>query len=127
MRSLHQPADGEFLFGIELVMDIHNCDPAIVGDPEALRGFMAGLVERINMKAYGETWLHHFGHASTITAGFTAFQAFETSSIILHISEGPRRVHANIFSCQQFDCHDAMTYTETYFGGTDTTYTILSR
>ena len=127
MRTLHQPANGNFLFGLELVMDVHDCDPVVIGDPEALRRFTAGLVDRINMKAYGEPWLHHFGHAKTITAGYTVFQAIETSSIIVHVSEGPRRVHANVFSCEHFNCQDALAYTESFFGGTDTTYTILSR
>ena len=127
MRSLHQPAEGDFTFGLELVMDIHNCDPATITDPDHLKRFTAGLVEQIKMVAYGETWLHHFGHASAVTAGFTAFQAIETSSIIVHVSEGPRRVHVNVFSCRLFDCQDAMDYTERFFGGTDTTYTILSR
>lgn len=127
MQSLHQPADGDFLFGLELVMDIHNCDPAVISDADALRHYTAGLVERIKMKAYGEPWLHHFGHGNAITSGYTVFQAIETSSIIVHVSEAPRRVHANVFSCQHFDCQNALTYTESYFGGTDTTYTILSR
>ena len=127
MRSLHQPAEGDFTFGLELIMDVHDCDPAVITDADALRTYMAGLVERIKMVAYGQTWLHHFGHASAVTAGFTAFQAIETSSLIVHVSEGPRRVHANVFSCRLFDCQDAMTYTEQFFGGTDTRYTILSR
>jgi hypothetical protein len=45
----------------------------------------------------------------------------------VHVSEGLRRVHINLFSCYQFDPHDAMDYSEKFFGGTDTTYTILSR
>ena len=127
MRSLHQPAGGDFHFGLELIMDVHNCDPAVITDADAIRRFTAGLVEQIKMLPYGETWLHHFGHANAVTAGYTAFQAIETSSIIVHVSEGPLRVHVNVFSCQLFDCQDAMDYTEQFFGGTDTTYTILSR
>jgi len=127
MRRPHQPADGAFAFGIELVIDIDDCDPQVISDPGALRRYTAELVEQIKMKAYGQTWLHHFGHASAVTAGYTAFQPIETSSIIVHVSEGLRRVHINLFSCRPFDPHDAMDYSEKFFGGTDTTYTIQSR
>jgi S-adenosylmethionine/arginine decarboxylase-like enzyme len=127
MRSPHQPADSEFTFGLELVMDIDGCDTNVITDPGALRHYTAELVERIKMTAYGETWLHHFGHASAVTAGYTAFQAIETSSIIVHVSEGLRRVHINVFSCRRFDPDDAIDYSEMYFRGTDTTYTILPR
>ena len=127
MRRPHQPGDGAFTFGMELIMDIEDCDAVLISDPEALRRYTAELVERIKMKAYGDTWLHHFGHASAVTAGYTAFQPIETSSITVHVSEGLRRVHANVFSCQRFDTKAALDYTEAFFGGTDTVFTVLSR
>jgi S-adenosylmethionine/arginine decarboxylase-like enzyme len=127
MRRPHQSADSDFAFGIELVMDIDDCDTEAISDPGALRRYTAELVERIKMTAYGETWLHHFGHASAVTTGYTAFQAIETSSIIVHVSEGLRRVHVNVFSCRRFDADDAMDYSERFFGSTDTTYSVLSR
>ena len=55
------------------------------------------------------------------------FQPIETSSITVHVSEGLRRVHANVFSCQRFDTKAALDYTEAFFGGTDTVFTVLSR
>ncbi|NMO57701.1 hypothetical protein HH310_41885 [Actinoplanes sp. TBRC 11911] len=126
-RRGHQPSDGEFIFGLELVMDIDGCAPDVISDPGALRRYIAGLVEHIKMKPFGETWLHHFGHASAVAAGFTAFQAIETSSIIVHVSEGLDRVHINVFSCMPFDTGLAMDYSETFFGGSDTTFSILAR
>jgi S-adenosylmethionine/arginine decarboxylase-like enzyme len=127
MRRPHQLTGGEFTFGLELVMDIDNCPIEVISDPGALQRYTAEIVDRIKMTAYGPTWLHHFGHASAVTAGYTAFQPIETSSIIVHVSEGLRRVHVNVFSCRQFDPDDAMDFSEKYFGGTDTTYTILPR
>ena len=129
MRRPHQATDGEFTFGIELVMDIDNCDPTVITDPDALTRYASELVDRIKMTAYGQPWLQHFGHANAVTSGFTVFQPIETSSILLHVSEGLRRIHINIFSCRPFDTHDAMDYSEAYFAGAsaDTTYSVLSR
>ena len=127
MRRQHEPADGEFAFGVELVMDIDGCDMKVIGDPGALRRYTVELVDRIKMRRYGEPWLHHFGHASAVTSGYTVFQAIETSSIIVHVSEGLRRVHVNVFSCRPFDPDDVMDHSEKFFGGTETTYSVLSR
>jgi S-adenosylmethionine/arginine decarboxylase-like enzyme len=127
MRRPHELADREFTFGVELVMDIDDCTLEVISDPRALQRYTAELVDRIKMKAYGPTWLHHFGHARIVTAGYTAFQPIEDSSIVVHVSEGLCRVHVNVFSCREFDPFDAMDFTEKYFGGTDTTYTILPR
>lgn len=131
MRRVHPAAgDGsaaDFTFGMELIMDIDGCDPEVIADPDALRSYTIELVEQLEMKRFGETWLHHFGHAKAVTTGYTVFQPIETSSIVLHVSEGLGRVHANVFSCQPFDARRAMDYGERYFCGKDTTYTILPR
>lgn len=127
MRRLHQATGGEFTYGLELIIDIDHCDLAVISDPDALKRYISGLVDRIQMKAFEGTWIRHFGHGSAVTSGYTAFQPIETSSIVVHVSDGLRRVHVNVFSCRRFDALDAMDYTETFFGGTDTTYTVLSR
>ncbi|XVV10926.1 S-adenosylmethionine decarboxylase family protein [Actinoplanes sp. CA-131856] len=127
MRRQHQTTDADFAFGLELIMDIDGCSPDTIADAATLRRYVTELVDRIKMVAYGDTWIHHFGHATAVTSGYTAFQAIETSSIIIHVSEGLRRVHINVFSCRPFDPRDAMDYSETFFGGANTTYTILAR
>lgn len=126
MRRRHKSAD-DFTFGQELILDVSGCDPAVIIDPAALSRYTTELVDLIQMKPYGDVWLHHFGHANEVTSGYTAFQPIETSSIVVHVSEGLARVHANIFSCRAFDTDAAMDFTEKFFGGTDTTYTVLPR
>lgn len=127
MRRPHQLATTDITFGIELIMDLDGCDTRIITDPQALKRYTTELVDRIKMTAFGQTWLHHFGHASTVTSGYTAFQPIETSSIIVHVSEGLRRVHINVFSCTMFDPDDAMDHSERFFGSAHTTYTVLMR
>jgi S-adenosylmethionine/arginine decarboxylase-like enzyme len=127
MRSPHRTADGELTFGMELVADIDDCDIAVITDPAALARYTAELVDRIKMTAYGKPWLQHFGHADPATSGYTVFQPIETSSIILHVSEGLRRVHINVLSCRKFDPDAVLEHGEAFFAGTDTTYSVLSR
>jgi S-adenosylmethionine/arginine decarboxylase-like enzyme len=130
MRHTRQPANGtaeRFVFGMELIMDIAGCDVDVITDPASLRTYASELVDLLRMKKFGETWLHHFGHAHQVTTGYTMFQAIETSSIVVHVSEGPGRVHANVFSCREFDTDAALEYSEKFFGGSDTTYSVLHR
>lgn len=131
MRRPHPTAENAtgrpFDFGMELIADIGGCDWRATTDSGELRAFVAGLVELLGMKSFGEPWQHHFGHATAITTGYTVFQAIETSSITLHVSEGLNRVYCNVFSCLPFDANKALDYTERFFGGTDTVYTVLSR
>lgn len=127
MRRPHRPVSGEFTFGMEVVLDIENCDLTVITDPDALKQYIAELVDRIKMVPFGPTWLQHFGHANPATSGYTAVQLIETSSIVVHVTEGPRGVHINVFSCRPFDPDDVMDFSEAFFGGTDTTYSVLSR
>lgn len=131
MRRPHQPAGGDgerrFTFGMELIMDLGGCSPGIIRDPDALRAYTGELVSLLGMRAYGEPLLHHFGHASELTTGYTVVQLIETSSIIVHVSEGLDTVYANVFSCRAFDAERALTYSETFFRGTDTTYSVVYR
>lgn len=130
MQLIHPPMDGtttEFEFGMELIIDIRGCDLEVITNSDELRRYIDDLVELLGMKKFGELWLHHFGHASSITTGYTVFQAIETSSIVVHASEGLRSVHANIFSCQKFDAGAARDYSEMFFRGVNTTYSVLPR
>lgn len=127
MRQPHRSANGEITFGMELIMDIDGCDPTVFTDPAALSRYLTELVERLKMKAYGLPFLKRFGLADPNTAGYTAIQPIETSSIVVHASEGLARVHINVFSCRIFDPADVMDYSEQFFRGTDMRYTTLAR
>lgn len=131
MRRPHKPTEGAtgrpFDFGMELIMDISGCDWNVISDPAALSKFVVDLVDLLKMKRFGEPWQHHFGHATDITTGYTVFQAIETSSIVVHVSEGLHRVYCNVFSCLPFDAEEALEYSERFFAGTDAAYTVLGR
>jgi S-adenosylmethionine decarboxylase len=127
MRRPHESGGNDFRYGMELIVDLDGCNPSTIADGAELRRYTSELVDLIKMKAFGEPWLQHFGHASAVTAGYTAIQPIETSSIVVHVSEGLGRVHINIFSCQTFDPEEALEYSEKFFGGTDTTFTVLTR
>jgi S-adenosylmethionine/arginine decarboxylase-like enzyme len=127
MRRPHQHRRDGFTYGVELVMDLDECDLGVITDADRIREFAKRLVEHIKMRPYGEPVVEHFGHDDPITSGYTLVQLIETSSIVAHFSDALRRAHVNVFSCRAFDPRSAMDFTETFLGAQETTYTVLSR
>lgn len=114
-------------YGVELIMDLDVKDQRVIADPHMLKAYVAALIKGIEMKAYGPVWIKHFGHASAVTAGYTVIQPIETSSVVLHLSEGNLTAHINVFSCQPFSHVAALQFTEAFFDNWRTTYTVLNR
>jgi S-adenosylmethionine/arginine decarboxylase-like enzyme len=125
----------QFRYGMELVVDIQVPDLDDIANPVRLQQFVNTLVEVIEMKAFPiseteKTWVRRFGlgqeHAE-VTAGYTVIQPIETSSIVLHLSEGRLTGHLNVFSCKYFDPRAALEFIEAFFRAQQTTYTVLVR
>jgi len=102
-------------FGAELILDLHDCDPAVIRSRKKLEEFARKLVRRIRMVPYGKPFLAHFGHKDPVTSGYSLVQLIETSSITAHFSEGKNSVYLNIFSCKHFDKDDAKEFCKAFF------------
>lgn len=119
------PPTQEMVFGMELVLNIDDCDLPALTDDRLLGRFALDLVALLDMKAYGPCELWHFGHDDPVTAGYTSEivgtvrlrQLIETSSIVGHFSPELRRAHLNIFSCRTFDPERAKAFCAERFGG----------
>lgn len=109
-----------FDFGQHLIMNLTGCPLEIIGSAERLSAYVTGLVDVIDMVAYGPPQLNDFGHASPDTSGFTATQAMvtqliETSLISGHLVNARRTAYWDVFSCREFDITKALDYTEAFF------------
>ena len=102
-------------FGLELVLDLHNCDPKMIRSSQKLRSYAVQLCKLLKMKRYGQTLLPHFGHSNPLTSGYSLLQFIETSSITGHFSELTNRAYLNIFSCKEFDTQKARDFTVKFF------------
>ncbi|HLH70176.1 MAG TPA: S-adenosylmethionine decarboxylase [Candidatus Dormibacteraeota bacterium] len=91
-------------FGWELLLDLYGCDEEAIRDEARIRQFVEQLCDEIlRMRRVGEPLLLRFGEADPKTAGYSAVQLIETSSIVAHFSEERRSVYLDVFSCRQFD------------------------
>ncbi len=118
------PPAEELVFGMRLVLDLHDCDPAMLEDGDRLTAFSADLVAELGMQAYGECGIWHFGHDDPVTAGYSTEkigvvrmrQLIETSSIVGHFSPALRCAYLDIFSCRAYEPAKAVAVALRHFG-----------
>jgi hypothetical protein len=91
-------------WGKHLVMDLKGCVPHLIRCPFRITDFSKTLVQRIDMKPYGQPWIQHFGSGNK--AGYTLVQLIETSNITAHFAEEDNSAYIDVFSCKDFDQYD---------------------
>ncbi len=115
-------------FGMELVLNLYDCELEKISSEESIRRFVTILCDEvIEMKRYGEALIPHFGHESPITSGYSLVQLIETSSVTAHFSEHKRAVYLNIFSCKLFDPVKTKKFCVEWFGAKKARKTLLQR
>jgi len=103
-------------YGVELILDLYDCDPATIRSARKLRAFADQLCGLLAMKRFGRTQTPYFGLSAPHTAGYSLLQFIETSSITGHFSELTNAAYLNIFSCKAFDATQAARFAKTFFG-----------
>ena len=88
-------------WGYHLVLDCYEGDMASITDGKHIADFAKTLVERIDMKAYGEPQVIHFGEDDK--QGFTLVQLIETSNICGHFCDDSGNFYLDVFSCKPYD------------------------
>ncbi len=117
----------ESTFGMELVLDLVDCDPDTIRSGEKIAQYAHQLCDVIAMKAYGEPFVERFGLAEPKTAGYSLVQLIETSSITAHFSEEWNKAYINIFSCKLFDTERATSFTKAFFNAKSVVQQTLTR
>lgn len=102
-------------FGMEVVLDLYNCDPKTIRSAKMLREFVDKLCKILEMKKFGKTLTPYFGLNKPKTAGYSLLQFIETSSITGHFSELWNTAYINVFSCQMFDDKKAIEFAKGFF------------
>lgn len=121
------PIVAEGSFGLEVVLDLHECDPSVIRSGRKLAQYVTKLCKLLKMKKFGKTLLPHFGYNEAHTAGYSMLQFIETSSITGHFSELWNSAYINIFSCRDFDTKKAIDFTVKFFGSKKFVQRVLLR
>lgn len=116
--------DGVRYYGKHLILGAAGCNDALL-DIATMRRFIAELVDRIDMRAYGECIVERFG--SGIEVGLSGVQLIETSAITLHTNDAARDLYLDVFSCKTFDEQEALRVVTAYFAPASTDVQVLLR
>lgn len=109
-------------YGKELIIDLHDCDPATF-TRKSIRKYFKCLCEKIEMRAEKLYWWDDYGleeefqQKEAHTKGTTAIQFILTSNITIHTLDILKNVYINIFSCKDFDAEMAKKFSEEWFKG----------
>lgn len=100
-------------WGLHTAFNVFRAKPSTIRCAKNIYNFNKELVQKIEMKAYGEPNIIHFGTSNK--AGFTLVQLIETSNICAHFVEEDNSFYADIFSCKEFDPEKVKELIHKYF------------
>ncbi len=102
-------------FGLELTLDLFDCDKEIIDSKEKILEFSEKLCDLIDMKRYGKPFIERFADG-TDAEGYSLAQMIETSLVSGHFAPVTNSAYINIFSCKSFDPEVAEKFTKDFFG-----------
>ncbi|MCX6693478.1 MAG: S-adenosylmethionine decarboxylase [Methanomicrobiales archaeon] len=116
----------ENAWGLCTSVDLRDCDPATIRDPEQLRRFIIDLCDLIDMHRFGEPTIIHFGPNDKV-AGYSMTQLIETSLISGHFANATSAAYLDIFSCKEYGPKKTAEFCRAFFGARSMTYTAVLR
>jgi S-adenosylmethionine decarboxylase len=99
-------------WGYSLLMNAAGCKRELQ-TYENIYAFAKELVKEIDMVAYGEPQIVHFG--TDDKAGYTLVQLIETSNICAHFVELNEEIYLDVFSCKYFEDDVVFRVFDKYF------------
>ncbi len=114
LKELRDKYTNEDVWGLLTSFDLHDCDPDLIRDAEAIKRYVNELCQLIEMKKFGDTQVVHFGEDEKV-AGFSMIQLIETSLISGHFANQTNHAYIDIFSCKYYDPQVAADFTQEYF------------
>ncbi|OGG95173.1 MAG: S-adenosylmethionine decarboxylase [Candidatus Lambdaproteobacteria bacterium RIFOXYD12_FULL_49_8] len=113
-------------WGWSTAIDLYECDPELIRSREAITEYVARLVKLLEMKAFGETQIVHFGADEKVT-GFSMTQLIETSLISGHFANNTNAAYLDVFSCKAYDADAAAAFSAEFFKAKSYNQQVLTR
>ena len=104
-------------YGVELIIDLHECDLDGLVNKEKLTEFFVTLCEKIDMKRHGDPLLWEDYSDLPHLNGVSAMQFIETSTIVAHFDELGNRAFIDVFSCKRYNPQKVAVFCKKYFQG----------
>lgn len=101
-------------WGFSIGIDLSQCHPNKINDPEILKDFLIGLCDYIKIKRYGDPTIVNFGSDPRVS-GYSIVQLIETSCITGHFKDIDCSAFIDIFSCKEYPPHATANFCKKYF------------
>jgi len=108
-------------WGLSTAINLHDCDPDLLKNSEAIIDFTAKICKIIDAKPWGPCQIHNFGNNPDVF-GYSMVQLVETSLVSGHFANKTNRIFLDIFSCKYYDPIKAVEFSKKFFKAKDTTY-----
>ena len=113
-------------WGIASAIDLYDCDPVLIRDEQAIRRFVIGLCDRIDMRRFGPCAVVNFGEDERV-AGFSMTQLIETSLISGHFANASNAVYLDVFSCKFYEPETVRRFAVEFFKAGQSNKQVLLR
>ncbi len=120
------------VYGYELILDLHNCDPSTF-NRKSIDQFFTDLCDLIEMdKCEVHFWDDvdvppEEQQTEPHTKGTSAVCFILTSTIVVHTLDLLGTVYVNIFSCKEYEADVAAEFTKKWFRGEIRNSTFIER
>jgi S-adenosylmethionine/arginine decarboxylase-like enzyme len=115
----------EKAWGLCTSIDLKQCNPYYIRDPEYIEKFIIDVCDFIEMKRFGEPTIVKFG--SENKEGYSFTQLIETSLVSGHLVDETNDAYIDIFSCKEYKPIEAMNFCKRYFKAKEATCNVFFR
>jgi S-adenosylmethionine decarboxylase len=100
---------------LHVMLDLYGCNAELLADEALLRQVLDEYPTRISMVKVSPVELRHIKTSNPLDDGFSGFVIIATSHISLHAWPPYGMVNIDIFSCEDFDVQETVTYARMMF------------
>lgn len=102
-------------YGPHLMLDLNDCNPAILDDLDACFRLLNELPEKIGMTKITQPYVFRYTGLIPEDEGITGVAIIAESHISLHTYPQKRFVFVDLFSCKPFDVKEAKDHIVQFF------------
>jgi S-adenosylmethionine decarboxylase len=104
---------------LHVMLDLYGCSPSLLGNETFLRQALDQYPTRIGMQKVGPVELRYIKTSNPLDDGYSGFVIIATSHVSLHAWAPYGMVNIDIFSCEDFDVADVVTFARSMFQPND--------
>jgi len=113
-------------WGLCTMVDLKQCNPETIRDPEKIHEFIIKLCDLIEMKRFGDPTIVHFGPNAKV-AGYSMPQLIETSLVSGHFANESNSAYLDIFSCKEYAPEKTARFCKEFFGAKSMDFNVVFR